>query len=60
LRLLRILGEVAITSALLQENYPLIAEAHDIALAKQSSKELAALFPEREKDPIVAIMMVYV
>ena len=37
-------------SALLQENSPLIPGAHDIALAEQSSKELAALFPKREKD----------
>jgi excisionase family DNA binding protein len=37
-------------SALLQENPPLIPKAHDIALAKQSSKELAALFPKSEKD----------
>src|ERR1700730_7655666 len=37
-------------SALLQDNSPLIPKAHDIALAEQSSKELAALFPKREKD----------
>jgi excisionase family DNA binding protein len=37
-------------SALLQENSPLIPRAHDIALAEQSSKELAALFSDREKD----------
>jgi hypothetical protein len=37
-------------SALLQENSPLIPKAHEIALAEQSSKELAALFPKREKD----------
>lgn len=36
--------------ALLQENSLLIPKAHDIALAEQSSKELAALFPKREKD----------
>ena len=41
---------MAIMSALLQENSPLIPKAHDIALAEQSSKELAALFPKREKD----------
>lgn len=37
-------------SALLQEHSPLIPRAHDIALAEQSSKELAQLLPKREKD----------
>lgn len=37
-------------SALLQENEPLIPKEHDIALALKSSKELAALFPKKEKD----------
>lgn len=37
-------------SALLQESIPFIPKAHDIALAEQSSKELAALFPKRKKD----------
>lgn len=42
--------EVSTMSALLQDNSPLIPKAHDIALAEQSSKKLAALFPKREKD----------
>ena len=37
-------------SALLQENEPVIPKEHDIALAERSSKELAALFPKKEKD----------
>lgn len=37
-------------SSLLQENGPVIPKQHDIALADQSSKELAALFPKKEKD----------
>lgn len=37
-------------SSLLQENQPIIPKKHDIALALKSSKELAALFPKREKD----------
>lgn len=37
-------------SALLQDNGPVIPREHDIALAEQSSKELAALFPRKEKD----------
>jgi hypothetical protein len=36
--------------ALLQENEPVLPKAHDIALAEQSSKELAALFPKKERD----------
>lgn len=35
---------------ILQENGPIIPKDHDIALAIQSSKELAALFPKKEKD----------
>src|ERR1700722_19367854 len=37
-------------SALLQENEPVIPKKHDIALADKSSRELAALFPKKEKD----------
>lgn len=37
-------------AALLYENEPIIPKEHDIALASQSSKELAALFPKKEKD----------
>lgn len=37
-------------SALSQENSMLIPKEHDIALALKSSKELAALFPKKEKD----------
>lgn len=37
-------------SALLQEKEPFIPKEHDIALALKSSKELAALFPKKEKD----------
>lgn len=37
-------------TALLQENEPMIPKEHEIALAVQSSKELAALFPKKEKD----------
>ena len=37
-------------SALLQENEPVIPGEHEIALAEKSSKELAALFPKKEKD----------
>ncbi len=36
--------------AFLQENPPLIPSTHDIALAKQSSKEHAALFTNEEND----------
>lgn len=34
----------------LQENRPVLPKKHDIALASKSSKELAALFPKKEKD----------
>lgn len=37
-------------SALSQERGPVIPKEHDIALAEQSSRELAALFPKKEKD----------
>jgi excisionase family DNA binding protein len=37
-------------SSLIQENQPLIPKKHDVALALKSSKELAALFPRKEKD----------
>lgn len=37
-------------SILLQENEPVIPREHDILLAGQSSKELAALFPKKKKD----------
>lgn len=36
--------------ALLKESQPVIPRDHDIALANQSSKELAALFPKKERD----------
>lgn len=37
-------------SAILQGNEPFIPQEHDIALADKSSKELAAIFPKKEKD----------
>lgn len=37
-------------SGLLQENEPVIPKEHDVELAAQSSKALAALFPKKEKD----------
>lgn len=37
-------------STLLHESESLIPKEHDIALANKSSKELAALFPRKEKD----------
>ncbi len=37
-------------SSVLQENIPMIPKKHDIDLASQSSKELAACFPKKEKD----------
>jgi excisionase family DNA binding protein len=37
-------------SSHLLENRPMIPKKHDVALALRSSKELAALFPKREKD----------
>ena len=37
-------------SAFLQESQPVLPKEHDIALAIQSSKELAALFSKKERD----------
>ena len=44
-------------SALLQENEPIIPKEHDIALAGKSSKELAAVFPKKEKDFQMVVMV---
>ncbi|CUI18134.1 conserved hypothetical protein (plasmid) [Candidatus Protochlamydia naegleriophila] len=42
-------------ATLLQETSPVLPKEHDISLAKQSSRELAAILPKKEKDLSIKI-----